>query len=57
MARKKVGVRKKLPSKAKAKKILKDKTIRGKKITKKQRGLFGLVAGGKKPTKLGKRKA
>ena len=30
----------------KAKKILKDKTIRGKKLTKKQRGFFGARAGG-----------
>lgn len=47
--------RKGLPSKStslsheKAKKILKDGTVRGKKITPKQRGFFGAVAGkGKK---------
>ena len=39
-------------TKAKAKKILRDKRIRGKKLTKKQRGLFGLIAGGKRPTRL-----
>lgn len=38
-------------TKAKAKKILKDKTIRGKKLTKKQKGLFGAIAGGKKKRK------
>ncbi len=35
------------PSRAKAKKILRDGTIRGKKLTKAQRGLFGARAGGK----------
>ena len=40
----------------KAKKILKDKKVRGKKLTKKQRGLFGLIAGGKRPTRLKRRK-
>ncbi len=34
-------------TKAKAKKILKDKEIRGKKLTKRQRGFFGARAGGK----------
>ena len=34
-------------SKDKAKKILKDGSIRGKKITKRQRGFFGARAGGK----------
>lgn len=33
------------PTKKKAKKILKHGTIRGKKITKKQRGKFGAIAG------------
>jgi hypothetical protein len=40
-----------LPSKAKAKKILHDGTVRGNPITKPQRGLMGLIASGKKPTK------
>lgn len=35
--------------KAKAKKILKDGKIKGKKLTKKQRGMFGMIAGGKTP--------
>lgn len=34
-------------SKAKAQKILHDKTIRGKPLTKKQRGFFGARASGK----------
>lgn len=34
-------------TKAKAHKILSDKKIRGKKLTKKQRGLFGAIASGK----------
>lgn len=33
-------------SKAKAKEILKDGTVHGKKLTKKQKGYFGAVAGG-----------
>ncbi len=33
----------------KAKKILKDKTVRGHAITKKQKRFFGAVAGGQKP--------
>lgn len=37
------------PSRAKAKKILRDGTVRGHKLTKKQRGLFGVIASGKKP--------
>ena len=35
-------------TRAKARKILSDGTIRGKPITKKQRGLFGAIASGKK---------
>ena len=43
-------------SKAKAKKILKEKnpTLRGKSISKKQRGLLGVIASGKKPSRLKK---
>lgn len=41
-------------SSAKARKILRDKTIRGKKLTKGQKGLFGLIASGKTPSGLGK---
>ncbi len=33
-------------TKTKAKKILKDGSVRGKKLTKKQRGFFGARAGG-----------
>lgn len=35
-------------TKTKARKILKDGTIRGKKLTKKQRGFFGARAAGKR---------
>ena len=42
---------KRRPSKTKARKILKDKTIRGKKITPKQRRFFGAIAGGAKKKK------
>ena len=49
MAHKKVPV-----SQAKAKKILREKhqTLRGKPLTKRQRGLLGLLAGGGTPTRL-----
>lgn len=40
-------MRKKL-TKAKARKILRDGSVKGHKLTKKQRGLFGAVAGGAK---------
>ena len=39
------------PTQAKAKKIKKHGEIRGKKLTKKQEGFFGLIAGGRTPTK------
>ena len=35
------------PTKAKAKKILRDGRVRGKALSKKQKGLFGAIAGGK----------
>jgi len=35
------------PTKAKARKMLKDGTIRGKKLTPGQKRLFGMIAGGK----------
>lgn len=38
-------------TKKKAKTILREGEVRGKKLTKRQRGLFGLVASGKKPTR------
>lgn len=37
-----------MPTIAKAKKILKDGSIRGKALTSKQKGLFGAIAGGAK---------
>ena len=36
-------------SSAKAKKILSDGTVRGKKLSKKQKRFFGAIAGGQKP--------
>lgn len=41
-------------TRAKAKKVLSEKkpTLRGEPISKKQRGLLGLIAGGKTPTRL-----
>ena len=36
-------------TKQKAKKILKDGVVRGKKLTKKQKRFFGAIAGGQKP--------
>lgn len=36
-------------TKTKARKILRDKTIRGKKLTGKQKRFFGAIAGGAKP--------
>lgn len=43
-----------LPCPSKAKKMLKDKEVHGKPLTKKQKGLFGMIAGGEKPTKMKK---
>jgi len=40
-----------LLSRYKAKRILKDGTVHGKPLTSAQRGLMGLLAGGKTPTK------
>lgn len=37
------------PTRAKAKKILRDKKVRDKKLTGKQKRFFGAVAGGQKP--------
>lgn len=39
------------PTQAKARKIKKHGEIRGKKLTKKQEGFFGLIAGGGTPTR------
>lgn len=43
-------------TKHKAKKMLRHGKVRGKRLTKKQKGLFGLIAGGKKPTRLKRRR-
>lgn len=43
--------KKKTPSKEKAKEILRDNSAHGKKLTKKQKGYFGVIASGKKPKK------
>jgi hypothetical protein len=34
--------------------MLKDKEVHGKPLTKKQKGLFGMIAGGETPTKMKK---
>ena len=49
-----MGLKKGLPTQAKAKEILHDGTVRGKPITKPQRGLMGLIASGKTPKKVRK---
>jgi hypothetical protein len=46
---------KKLTSK-KARKILRDKTVRGRKLTTKQKRFFGAIAGGQKPKSPRRRK-
>lgn len=38
-------------TKSKAKKILEDKKVKGKKLTPRQKRYFGLIAGGGKPRK------
>ena len=43
-------------TKAKAKKILRDGMVRGKKLTPKAKRFFGLIAGGGKPTRLKKKR-
>ncbi len=48
--------RRKVISAAKARKILRDKEIRGRPLTPAQRRYFGLIAGGGVPTRVGKRK-
>ena len=40
------------PSKHKAKEMLKHGEVGGKKLSKKQKGLFGVIASGKKPTRM-----
>ena len=44
-------VKRKGTTKKKAREILRDGTVHGKKLTKKQLGLFGIIASGKKPGK------
>lgn len=39
------------PTQHKARKIKREGKVRGKKLTKKQEGFFGLIAGGKMPDK------
>ena len=54
---KKMGLpvkKKSLPTQDKAKKMMDDGTVRGKPITTKQRGLFGIIMAGKTPTKVKK---
>lgn len=48
--------RKKYPSRAKAKKILHEGMANGKKLTKKQRGFFGIIAGGGVPKRKKRKK-
>lgn len=40
-----------LPTAAKAKEILRDGTAQGHPLTKKQKGFFGLIAGGEEPVR------
>jgi len=54
MGKKKAKKAKKL-TKAKAKKILHDGSVRGHKITPRQRRFFGAIAGGAKPKKKSRR--
>lgn len=39
------------PSRTKARKMLHEGTANGRPLTKKQRGLFGVIASGKRPTR------
>jgi hypothetical protein len=45
---------KSLPTQGKAKQMMDDGEVRGKPITTKQRGLFGIILAGKTPTKVKK---
>ena len=47
---------KKLPTKKKAKQILRDNSAQGHPLTQKQKGYFGMIAGGKMPTKTMKKR-
>ena len=48
-----MGLARKGPTKEKAKEMLRHGEVNDKPITKKQRGLFGMIASGKKPKKAG----
>lgn len=52
MARHAVHRKSKSVSKEKAKEILRHGEVRGHRLTKAQRGLFGVIASGKKPTRI-----
>jgi hypothetical protein len=41
-----------LPTKAKAKKMLSHGEVKGKPLTSAQKGMFGIIAGGRTPTKV-----
>lgn len=43
-----------MPSSKKAKMMMKEGSIKGHPMTEKQKGLFGLIAGGGKPSKMSK---
>lgn len=43
-------------TKKKAKKILMDKMVKGHRLTEKQKGYFGMIAGGKKPMRAEERR-
>ncbi len=46
--------KKSLPTQGKAKQMMDDGAVRGKPITTKQRGLFGIIMAGRTPTKVKK---
>ena len=46
--------KKSMMSAAKAKKMLKEGSAHGRKLTKKQKKLFGMIAGHKRPTRMSK---
>lgn len=47
----------KMLSQSKAKEILRHEEVHGEPLSKKQKGLFGLIAGGGKPTRIAQAKA
>lgn len=48
--------KRRFPSKSKARKMLKEDQAQGQPLSKAQKGLFGLLASGKTPTKVRKKK-